>query len=251
MTKQKIIDPELKQAINFSNLNSLEEGLGIALGQKWSEVSINDVPEDKIEFVKKWVKEKQSQHRDINIHIGRTYIRDWVIIFSSIDELKEGLNRAVKENLREIIIDDVPEDKIKVIQNWIKKNKGKFEGIKVSIKKTLRDLTVEDEETFEMKYSENWNFRWNAHGTPHRVYGKNIPFSFDIQNTNLSEYYARKFIEDNHFLFEFELLSFNHFLELIWLCLCYPFKTIKLLVKEEDKQDIQWESSSIDDAKFN
>ena len=60
------------------------------------------------------------------------------------------------------------------------------------------------QETFEMKYSENWNFRWNAHGTPHRVYGKNIPFSFDIQNTNLSEYYARKFIEDNHFLFEID-----------------------------------------------
>ena len=152
MTKQKIIDPELKQAINFSNLNSLEKGLGIAIMRNWSEVSIKDVPEDKIESVKKWVKKKQSQHRDITIHIGRTYIRDWVINFSSIYALEKGLNRAVKENLREIIIDDVPEDKIKVIQNWIKKNKGKFEGIKVSIKKTLRDLTLEDEEIFEMKY---------------------------------------------------------------------------------------------------
>ena len=56
-------------------------------------------------------------------------------------------------------------------------------------------------ETFEMRYSEDWNFRWNMHGTPHRVYGKNIPYSFNIDNENLAEYYARKFIEDNEFLF--------------------------------------------------
>ena len=49
MTKQERIDPELKQAINFSDLNSLDEGLEVALRLKWSEFSINDVPEDKIE----------------------------------------------------------------------------------------------------------------------------------------------------------------------------------------------------------
>ena len=56
-------------------------------------------------------------------------------------------------------------------------------------------------ETFEMRYSEDWNFRWNVHGTPHRVYGKNIPFLFDAKNADLSEHYARKFIEDNSYLF--------------------------------------------------
>ena len=158
MTKQKIIDPELKQAINFSNLNSLEEGLGIALGQKWSEVSINDVPEDKIEFVKKWVKEKQSQHRDINIHIGRTYIRDWVIIFSSIDELKEGLNRAVKENLREIIIDDVPEDKIEDIEDWIKKIQGEYEDINIRIGSTYTGLHPDEKKRIKNKVGADCSF---------------------------------------------------------------------------------------------
>ena len=153
MARQKKMDPELKQAINFSDLNSLDEGLEVALRLKWSEFSINDVPEDKIEFVKKWVKEKQSQHRDINIHIGSTHIRIWVIIFSSIDALEIGLNRAVKENFREILIDDVPEDQIKPIQNCIEKNKGKIEGVEVSIKPTLSGLTVEEEELFENEYS--------------------------------------------------------------------------------------------------
>ena len=153
MTKQTLIDPELKQVINFSNLNSLEEGLGIAIMRNWSEVSINDVPEDKIECVKKWVKVKQSQHRDIIIHIGRTYFRDWVINFSSIYALEKGFNRAVKEKLRKIIIDDVPEDQIKPIQNYIEKNKGKIEGVEVEIKQTLSGLTVEEEELFENVYS--------------------------------------------------------------------------------------------------
>ena len=44
--------------------------------------------------------------------------------------------------------------------------------------------------------------------------------------------------DSNYFLFEFELLSFNNFLELIWLCLCYPFKTLRLFSKEKNKQDI-------------
>ncbi len=53
MPKPIIKNAELKPVINFSDLNSLEEGLRIALGEKWNEVNINDVPEDKIEFVKK------------------------------------------------------------------------------------------------------------------------------------------------------------------------------------------------------
>ena len=59
---------------------------------------------------KKWLKVKQSQHTDIIINIGRTNIRDWTIIFSTIDELKEVLNIAVKENFREIFIDDVSKE---------------------------------------------------------------------------------------------------------------------------------------------
>ena len=44
--------------------------------------------------------------------------------------------------------------------------------------------------------------------------------------------------DDNKFLFEFELFSFNNFLELISLYLCYPFKTLRLLFKEKNRRDI-------------
>ena len=43
------------------------------------------------------------------------------------------------------------------------------------------------QEKFELKYSDDWNFRWNVHGTPHRVYGNNISYVFDYQNDDLSE----------------------------------------------------------------
>ena len=59
-------------------------------------------------------------------------------------------------------------------------------------------------EMFELKYEDNWNFRWNNHGTPHRIYGSNIPYVFDSENEELSEYYARKFIDENQFLFGIE-----------------------------------------------
>jgi len=158
MPKPIIKNAELKPVINFSDLNSLEEGLRIALGEKWNEVNINDVPEDKIEFVKKWVKEKQSQHRDINILIGRTYIRDLVIIFSSIEELKEGLNRAVKENLREILIDEVPEEEIKPVKNWIKKNQGEYKDINISIGVTYKGLHPNEKEKIRNKVGADVSF---------------------------------------------------------------------------------------------
>ena len=88
MAKQKRLDPELKQAINFSDLNSLEKGLGIALVKKWNEVSINDVPEDKIELVEDWIKKNRGKYKGININLGSTYTRKCVLIFSSIDALE-------------------------------------------------------------------------------------------------------------------------------------------------------------------
>ena len=94
MGKQKRLDPELKQAINFSDLNSLEKGLGIALGKKWNEVSINDVPEDKIELVKDWIKKNRGKYKRINISLGSTYTRKWVLIFSSIDALEKYVNSS-------------------------------------------------------------------------------------------------------------------------------------------------------------
>jgi len=56
-----------------------------------------------------------------------------------------------KTNWGKAVIEGVPEDKVLILQNWIKKNKGKIEGVDVSIKPTLTGLTIEEEETFEMK----------------------------------------------------------------------------------------------------
>jgi hypothetical protein len=77
---------------------------------------------------------------------------------------------------------------------------------------------------------------------------KNIDFVFLPRLNGLStnplkahqqlKYFFKIINEDhNNFLFEFELLSFKDFFYLIWLILCYPFKTLKLIVKEESQDD--------------
>ena len=83
-----------------------------------------------------------------------TFIKDqnsfWAM---SDDDLIEFLKEDLKKSRWDkAIIEGVTEDKVLILQNWIKKNKGKIEGIEVSIKPTLTGLTVEEEETFEMKY---------------------------------------------------------------------------------------------------
>ena len=107
------MDPELKQAINFSDLNSLEQGLEIGLEREWSEVIINDVPEDKIESVEDWINNNRGKYKGINISIGSTYARQLVLIFSGIDELKEGLSSAIKRKFRKIIVEDVSKEERK------------------------------------------------------------------------------------------------------------------------------------------
>tara|TARA_Y100001935_G_scaffold60204_1_gene50412 strand:- start:691 stop:3546 length:2856 start_codon:yes stop_codon:yes gene_type:complete len=61
-----------------------------------------------------------------------------------------------------------------------------------------KDIAIEQ---FEQKYPNDWFYRWNNHGTPHRVIGSKIPFVFDTQNEKLSEEYARKFVEENQYFF--------------------------------------------------
>ena len=53
--------------------------------------------------------------------------------------------------------------------------------------------------------------------------------------------------DTNIFLFEFEFLSVKDFFQLVWLVLCYPFKTLELLVKEEDKKDISFNNHLLRD----
>lgn len=43
--------------------------------------------------------------------------------------------------------------------------------------------------------------------------------------------------EQNNFLFEFELITLKDFFYLFWLILCYPFKSLRLLSKEESVDD--------------
>ena len=77
--------------------------------------------------------------------------------------------------------------------------------LSIVLANTEKQSTVYDkayvEETFKLKYSDDWKFRWNIHGTPHRVYGTNISYVFDYTNEELAEYYARQFVKENQFLF--------------------------------------------------
>lgn len=158
MPKPEIIDPDLMPVINFSDLNSLEEGLGIAIGQKWSEVSINDVPEDKIELVENWINNNRGKYKGINISIGSTYTRQLVLIFSGIDELKEGLSSAIKRKLTEIIIDDVSEEEIEPLEDWIKKNQGEYKDINIKVRVPYKGLHPNEKEKIRNKVGADGSF---------------------------------------------------------------------------------------------
>ena len=84
-----------------------------------------------------------------------TFIKDQNSFWAqSNDDLLEFLKEDLqKTNWGKAVIEGVPEDKVLILQNWIKKNKGKIEGVEVSIKPTLTGLTVEEEELFENEYS--------------------------------------------------------------------------------------------------
>ena len=76
--------------------------------------------------------------------------------------------------------------------------------LSIVLANTEKQSTVYDkayvEETFKLKYSDDWKFRWNMHGTPHRVYGTNISYVFDYTNEELAEYYARQFVKENQWV---------------------------------------------------
>ena len=162
MTKQTLIDPELKQVINFSNLNSLEEGLGIAIMRNWSEVSINDVPEDKIELVEDWINNNRGKYKGINIRIGRTYTRPFVLIYSGIEELKKGLRSAIKRKFRKIIVEDVSKEERKTANDWIKKNQGEYKDINIKVRVPYKGLHPNEKEKIRNKVGTHVSFFDNA-----------------------------------------------------------------------------------------
>ena len=158
MAKPKIINSNPKRTISFSNFNRLDKGLKIAIGLKWSKLIINDVAEDKIELVEDWINNNRGKYKGINISLGSTYTRKWVLIFSGIDELKEGLSSAIKRKFREIILEDVSEEEIKPIQNWIKKNQGKYEDINIRIGVTYKGLHPNEKEKIRNKVGAHVSF---------------------------------------------------------------------------------------------
>ena len=162
MPKPEKIDPDLMPVINFSDLNSLEEGLGIAIGQKWSEVSINDVPEDKIELVENWINNNRGKYKGINIIIGRTYTRPLVLIYSGIEELKKGLSSAIKRKFRKIIVEDVSKEERKTANDWIKKTQDEYKDINIKVRVPYKGLHPNEKEKIRNKVGAHVSFFDNA-----------------------------------------------------------------------------------------
>ena len=90
----------------------------------------------------------------MGVEIEGTLIKDQNSFWSmSDDDLIEFLKKDLQiTRWDKAIIEGVPEDKVKILEKWIKKNKGKIEGVDLSIKPTLTGLTVEEEELFENEY---------------------------------------------------------------------------------------------------
>ena len=158
MAKPKIINSNPKRTISFSNFNRLDKGLKIAIGLKWSKLIINDVAEDKIELVEDWINNNRGKYKGINISIGSTYTRQFVLIFSGIDELKEGLRSAIKRKLTEIIIDDVSEEEIEPVEDCIEEIQGEYKDINISIGSTYKGLHPNEKEKIRNKVGADVSF---------------------------------------------------------------------------------------------
>ena len=158
MAKPKIINSNPKRTISFSNFNRLDKGLKIAKGLKWSKLIINDVAEDKIELVEDWINNNRGKYKGINISIGSTYTRQLVIIFSGIDELKEGLRSAIKRKLTEIIIDEVSEEEIEPVEDCIEEIQGEYKDINISIGSTYKGLHPNEKEKIRNKVGADVSF---------------------------------------------------------------------------------------------
>ena len=90
----------------------------------------------------------------MGVEIEGTLIKDQNSFWAMSDD---DLIEFLKEDLQitrwdRAIIEGVPENKVSILEKWIKKNKGKIGGIGVSIKPTLTGLTLEEEEHFENEY---------------------------------------------------------------------------------------------------
>jgi hypothetical protein len=158
MAKPKIINSNSKRTISFSNFNRLDKGLKIAIGLKWSKLIINDVAEDKIELVEDWINNNRGKYKGINIRIGRTYTRQFVLIYSGIEELKKGLSSAIKRKFRKIIVEDVSKEERKTANDWIKKNQGEYKDINIKVRVPYKGLHPNEKEKIRNKVGAHVSF---------------------------------------------------------------------------------------------
>jgi hypothetical protein len=148
---------DLKGTIRFSNFDRLDLHLEIAIGRKWSKLII-EVAEDKIELVENWINKNRGKYKGINISIGSTYTRQLVLIFSGIDELKEGLRSAINRKLTEIIIDEVSEEEIEPVEDCIEEIQGEYKDINISIGSTYKGLHPNEKEKIRNKVGADISF---------------------------------------------------------------------------------------------
>ena len=157
MAKPEIIKSNRKKTIRFSNFDRLDLHLKIAIERKWSKLII-EVAEDKIELVENWINNNRGKYKGINISIGSTYTRQLVLIFSGIDELKEGLSSAIKRKLTEIIIDEVSEEEIEPVEDCIEEIQGEYKDINISIGSTYKGLHPNEKEKIRNKVGADISF---------------------------------------------------------------------------------------------
>ena len=158
MAKPEIIKSNRKRTFRFSNFKKLEKGLGIAIERKWSTFIITGVAEDKKELVEDWINNNRGKYKGINISIGSTYARQLVLIFSGIDELKEGLSSAIKRKFRKIIVEDVSKEERKTANDWIKKNQGEYKDINIKVRVPYKGLHPNEKEKIRNKVGADVSF---------------------------------------------------------------------------------------------
>jgi len=158
MAKPEIIKSNRKRKFRFSNFKNLEKGLEIAIGQKWSTFIISGVAEDKKELVEDWINNNRGKYKGINIRIGRTYTRQFVLIYSGIEELKKGLSSAIKRKFRKIIVEDVSKEERKTANDWIKKNQGEYKDINIEVRVPYKGLHPNEKEKIRNKVGADVSF---------------------------------------------------------------------------------------------
>ena len=158
MAKPEIIKSNRKRTFRFSNFKELEKGLEIAIERKWRTFIITGVAEDKKELVEDWINNNRGKYKGINIRIGRTYTRQFVLIYSGIEELKKGLSSAIKRKFRKIIVEDVSKEERKTANDWIKKNQGEYKDINIIVRVPYKGLHPNEKEKIRNKVGADVSF---------------------------------------------------------------------------------------------